>query len=933
MSVLHDPRPPDRPADRPQLHEPALLGDLLVRAARDETRHVRYCLNTDLAGSRVQAYGELLREARLLLAALRAHEGCAAASSGGGRVAAMLLERPDDLLPLLWAGLIGGIPVCPLPLPGADQQRWSGQLRHVRRLLDDPLLITTPGLAADPELRDFTTVSIEDLRAAPDVSDREGAGGLDPSDLALLILTSGSTGTPKAVELSHANVLSAVRGQTRVMRCTGDDVFLNWIAFDHVAALVMHLLAVSVSACQVQLTPQAVMTDPVALLRAMDHHRASVTFAPNFLLGLINEALRQAPLEADLSCVRCVASGGEATAVGTGTAFLDLFAPHGLDRGTVWPTFGMTETSGGCLFNHAFPGADAGAEFAAVGAPGPGVQVRVADGSGRPLPDGETGELQIRGPVVFSGYHRDPDATRAAFTGDGWLRTGDLAEQDRGWVTLAGRGKDSIIVNGVNYFSQDLENRLNELDDVEAGHVAAFPTRPPGADTEHLVIALSGTCRDSRARRRLLIAVRHAAVTHWGFAPSSVLLLDKDAFPRTGLGKIQRSLLRQRFEAGAYAAEQAATERLLGHGREPVRGRQEQALAEIFARTLNLAPEAVGATTSFFDLGGTSLELLRLQRHLGAHAGVDVPLSAVLAGPTVRDLATHLDGCTGARAHVDGRGYQPLVTLQAGGSGTPLLCVHPLGGDVLAFVNLARHFADERPVHALRARGLNPGEQPFSSLEEMTGAYAEAIVRRQPRGPYAIAGLSLGGLVAFELAKRLEAAGERVAFLGIIDMPPFPGRFLPDRDWAETAVFVLTVLDLLTPAQAEDLPARLRPLTRDARLELLVRSSAPRRLAELDLDAERLGAWVAVAHAMSGFVPSHRLGGAVSSMTVLHTRRPPGVSAEHWLQAIHEWDDFSHHPNRYAEVPGDHYTMLGPRHVAAFQEILRCELAQALGEP
>src|SRR5439155_497121 len=131
-----------------------------------------------------------------------------------------------------------------------------------------------------------------------------------------------------------------------------------------------------------------------------------------------------------------------------------------------------------------------------------------------------------------------------------------------------------------------------------------------------------------------------------------------------------------------------------------------------------------------------------------------------LQNPTVRALAARTaPGCLEV-----GREYDPIVPLQLSGNKTPLFCVHPGVGEVLVFVNLAKYFVNERPFYALRARGFNEGEKYFATFDEMVSTYVSAIRSRQPHGPYAVAGYSYGGAVAFEIAKVLESKGERAAF-------------------------------------------------------------------------------------------------------------------------------------------------------------------------
>jgi acyl-CoA synthetase (AMP-forming)/AMP-acid ligase II len=160
--------------------------------------------------------------------------------------------------------------------------------------------------------------------------------------------------------------------------------------------------------------------------------------------------------------------------------------------------------------------------------------MRVVDEDGRVLPEGAPGELQLRGPMLTSGYWNNPQATAEAFTADGWFRSGDLGRIDDGRLTLVGRSKDSVIVNGVSYFSHDVEAVLERLDGVTPTLVAAFPTRPAGSDTEQLVIAFTPDlpAGDEAGLHRVLTAVRSTVVMHWGFRPALVLPLPAEAFPR-----------------------------------------------------------------------------------------------------------------------------------------------------------------------------------------------------------------------------------------------------------------------------------------------------------------------------------------------------------------------------------------------------------------
>ncbi|MFF7198840.1 alpha/beta fold hydrolase [Streptomyces sp. NPDC008079] len=919
------------------------IAHLLLRAAeKHQDSGIRYCHGMAGESTRLQTYPQLVDDARRSLTGLRAH------GLRAGDKVALLVERPHEFLTVFWACLLGGLVPCPLvPLRG-DPERWAAQLAHVDQLLDKPLLIADEALAAElPRVPGLSAVPLEGLRGHEPAAELYDA---EPGELALLVLTSGSTGNSKAVMLTHANLLASMAGKNGFHRLTPADTSLNWVSFDHVAALLeCHLLPLYAGALQLHVEPQVVLKEPLDFLRLLSRHRVTMTFTPNFLLGLVNAAVSGAssvtegasggePL--DLSRLRHIISGGEAIVCATGRTFLDELAPYGLSSFALWPAFGMTETCAGSVYSTGFPELDAGQEFANLGLPVEGLAIRVADEeTHRPLAEGQVGELQLRGPMITGGYYNNGQATADAFTADGWFRSGDLGRIDGGRLTLVGRSKDSVIVNGVNYYSHDIETALEQLDGVARSFVAAFPTRVPGADTEQLVVAFHPEipAADEAGLFRLLTAVRSTVVMHWGFRPALLLPLPESAFPKTSLGKIQRSLLRKRLENGDFAAATAAvqelTSRQLGGYTAP-EGETEWQLAAIYAEMFDTTADRISATASFFDLGGTSLDILRLRLSVARRLGVaDLQIITVLTAPTVRDLAARITADLAAGDTTTGeRPYDPIVPMQLSGGKTPLFCVHPGVGEVLVFVNLAKYFVADRPFYALRARGFNRGEKPFATFAEMVAAYVDAIRAKQPHGPYAVAGYSYGGAVAFEIAKVLEAQGERVDFVGSFNLPPHIKYRMEELDFVETAANLAFFLALINKKQSLEIPGTLRGLPRERQLQHFIDIAPADRLAELDLTAEKFAAWAELADGLTDLGRGYQPSGTVRSMKVFYAVPLRGTKQD-WLEnELRRWDDYTTGPNDYIDVPGEHYTLMGPQHVAAFQAILRRELDRAMGD-
>jgi len=836
-----------------------------------------------------RSYSKLYMEAKQMLGGL---VGCAPQPYAH---VALLLENAVDLIPATWSCILGGYVPCPMTPIRHDRSRFETHLAYIDTLLDHPLFVTTDEFIVDLP-SSLNCININQLRTATQTEPhcQRSAGGA-----ALLFLTSGSTGNSKAVVLTHATVLASLEGKAEIRALASTDVMFNWVSLDHVVALIeAHFLPLYLGATQLQASPGLIITDPLLFLRIIDSFRVTTSFTPNFLLGQISAALqadqsvdaRKRPVSFDLSCVRHIISGGEANPVSTGTRFLDLLAPYGLSHGSLWPVWGMTETCAASVYSQEFPGHDTDQVFASVGFPIRGLEMRIGNDQGAAAQTGEVGELQVRGPTVFENYYNNAAATRVAFTSDNWFRTGDLARIDDGRLTLIGRSKDCIIVSGVNYFSQELESALEKLDGVERTFVAAFPTRPEGADTEQLVIAFTPTfpLEDESRLTHLVVSVRNTTVMLWGFRPGAILPLPRDAFPKTNLGKIQRSLMRRRFEAGEYSRELERIERVnrdrLGPYTRPD-GAVERDVVGMLAQMFGLDPEALSATANFFDLGGTSLDILRLTRMLDQRFGFEATLTTVLQHQTAKELASVI-----ARGTQIGAEYEPIVPLQLTGSQIPLFLVHPGDGGTLVFVNLAKYFVNERPLYALRARGFDPGEECFKSFGEVVSTYVQAILRRQPSGPYAIAGYSLGASIAFEVAKTLVAAGERVAFLGCIDGQPCGTE--RQADFAATLSGASALLNLI--------------------------------------DARHFSSWSRVANSLHVLSRSHVISGTVQSMVIFASSGlPSSVGRDEWSRRLRAWNAFVEHP-RYVGVSGDHNSLISPSHVASFQAVLHAELDIAL---
>ncbi|MGV9241354.1 beta-ketoacyl synthase N-terminal-like domain-containing protein, partial [Streptomyces nigra] len=328
----------------------------------------------------------------------------------------------------------------------------------------------------------------------------------------------------------------------------------------------------------------------------------------------------------------------------------------------------------------AVPGEGDAVELMDVGRPVPGCSVRITDGTGRVLEAGRVGHIEVRGPQVARGYHRDPGASEAAFT-DGWLRTGDLGFLHDGRLCVTGRHKDVVFVGGRTFHAIDVEETAAATPGLPGGTVAVVGSTDPRTGHDRVVVFVQWA-RPARATALpVLDAVAARVRRALGHDDVRVLPLPPGAFPRTTSGKLRRALMRERFEAGAYTRVEerfagAFDER--GGGRPgvvpPSRRQAEETVRRIWARTLDLASERIGPQDEFFALGGSSVKAMEVLAALEEAFGVPLEPRVVRDHDTVTALAGH------------------VLSLTPGGVAKEAVSPAPDGGGPVAVLGMACRF-------------------------------------------------------------------------------------------------------------------------------------------------------------------------------------------------------------------------------------------------
>jgi malonyl-CoA/methylmalonyl-CoA synthetase len=447
----------------------------------------------------------------------------------GDRVAAQVEKSPEALFLYLACMRAGGVY---LPLNTAYRR---DELVYFLEDAEPALVVCDP--AREAEFREIArargVAKVATLDAAgqgslsadladedPDFPPHPAAG----NDLAALLYTSGTTGRPKGAMLSHRNLSSNAVTLNRVWGFRADDVLLHGLPVFHTHGLFVATNCALLSGATMLFLPRFDAAEVVRLLP-----RATVMMGvPTHYTRLLGEPGFDAEA---CSNMRLFISGSAPLLEETFHAFQER-AGH-----TILERYGMTETgmnTSNPLEGARLPGS--------VGRPLPDVEARVVGPDGDPLPAGETGALEVKGPNVFSGYWRKSEKTAEVFRADGFFVTGDLARIDEeGRVSIVGRSKDLIISGGFNVYPKEVELVIDALEGISESAVIGLPHPDFGEAVAAVVVAAPA---DAEPDPRALILDLKERIAGYK-VPKQVFFLDE--LPRNSMGKVQKNVLRERY--------------------------------------------------------------------------------------------------------------------------------------------------------------------------------------------------------------------------------------------------------------------------------------------------------------------------------------------------------------------------------------------------
>ncbi|KAJ8114485.1 hypothetical protein OPT61_g3649 [Boeremia exigua] len=934
--------------------DPKTLPGLLLRAANLWPENGIYFKDQGWdQESTFMSYADIVKEVQINAAKLLAH-----GTVTRGQCTVVYFDTHRENVIWFWSTVMaGGVPVMLSPL-SSNETTLVGELNNVIKLFGGPTVLTTKRLAKLFILHEalitvtvevVAGVSVEGGIATPAPDEKTG----DEEELAMVLFTSGSTGFAKGIEYSGAQLVVSSRLKAKFHNMDSSKTFMSWVSFDHSAALCEnHLHALYAGANQVMIPAIDFVQSPGRFWRALSEHRIAYTFAPNFFIAAAARAMNEMDvaerklLDLNFSELRVIMCGGEANKTATLEAAEKILTHFGAPKCCIKASYGLSETCSALFYNLESPAYDVERNymFASAGKHLPDHELRITDETGKPVKRNEQGAIQIRGPLIFKRYFNNESATSACMTKDGWFDTGDLGVLDaEGNLNIVGRSKEVLIINGQNYSSFELEHAIESANiaGLNKSFTASFSTwiENVQSDSEEVVILFNPTndsVEDTIELRNTIAQINQAAIRFCRTRPAMVIPLPRQMLPKSTIGKLSRAKLKKSFTAGhfdKFKLQERLPQSMTQQGTKLTTPLQK-VLATVLCEETGLAESNLHLEINLADLNIDSLGYLRIKSSLETILDREeaISMSLLLSCRTIADMDTMLLSIGTTTTE-----YDPIVPLVATGSKCPIILCHPGGGEFLTWLTLLKYIPD-RPVYALRVRGFHKNETPFETLDEMLDIYMEGIRKHQPNGPYILLGLCFGGMLAFELGKRFEAAGDEVAFCGGIDNPADLSRIQVRSNARNFIIDLLHFFQLLDMETAMRWEEEMESVPDHLFTKEIFARFPDGTLENLDLSVPKVETWQRINSNMQKITRSYVPTGSVSKYDLFWVPPLPHYSCtdEEWR---HDWlakwknhvtgasqkdvdVEKSEGPLRYHRVNGTHFTILRLENVEVFQRAL-----------
>ncbi|MFV1853047.1 MAG: AMP-binding protein [Thalassospira sp.] len=742
-----------------------------------------------------------------------------------------------------------------------------------------------------------------DLSALEACSDTAPSAVSAPSDLSYVLFTSGTTGTPKGVMIEHGSVVnlakSVLETQLKLIGAEDANACLNLtcvapFAFD---GSIVQIFAALLNGHSLHIPGTDTRSDPEALHDfILKHEIDQLDATPSLFFLLLNHWYQTGQ-----HCpAKMVVLGGEPVSSDLVERFFAL-PQHSSCK--LVNAYGPTE----CCVSAAqyVMSAQNHRQILPppIGQAINGVQIRICDEKSKPLPDGVPGEILIGGAGVARGYLNNPVQTDQSFItdedGSRWYRSGDIGrKRNDGEIVFVRREDGQVKVRGNRVELAEIETALMKHPLVRAVTVVLHKSEMQGSENIVAYLTTDQGFNATTCRTQLEQSLPAYMV------PSYMICLDN--MPLTSNGKVDKSKLPAPSGDQKLASDQP---------KQPLETSLEQTIAKLMGEILDCTVD--DANADFFDLGGHSVLAVQFLSRLNQAVDVKVPLSDLFSCSTVTKLADRVE-----MRKRDEKDKNPVVSVNIEGKGIPILCFHPVGGNILCYQDMSRELGSEQPVFMVKSRGLQEGQGLNTSVEDMVAAYMPSIREMIPNGPVRVAGWSFGGLLAYEAGYRLSQAGVDVRSISLLDAIAVPEsvREMLRKDESE---YLADLFGELGIVKAEE----LRPLTPEERIDYLLANGKECDLLPKDADRGTMRRLLAVFQ-NNALAAVHYIPPRIEDIDILLVRPKTIVRGAPFIadDEYSGWRKFTGDNIELTMVTGTHGTMIAQPHIQEVANAMRKQI-------
>ena len=547
------------------------LKDALIRSGMDKDVGITFINGKD--NSKIESYSELLNNAKKILGYLRTH------NINKGDKLVFQIQDNYNFINVFWACILGGIIAVPIVVD--VKKEFINKFFQVRNKLGYCYVICSDkrkdqlvefGIEKN-YIQNQSEVFFIDEAAALDY-DEEAIDDVEifPDDIAFIQFSSGSTGNPKGVILTHKNLVTNVEAIIKGVKMTREDRTVYWLPLTHDMGIIgCHISLVFITGNQYIMPTKLFISNPILWLKKITEYKSTMLAVSDFSLHFILSAIKNKEVDIDLSSVRFILNGAEPISVKGCKAFFNVMKNYNLNEDTLFCAYGMAEAT----LAISLPDLGEGLQYVSIdrkslkigqkvtfisesspfaalyakeGKAVDNVEIRICDENDVIVDDSVFGHIQIKGQSVSNGYFNEEDCVNSK-TEDGWFRTGDIGFFSDGKLVVVGRNKEVVIINGYNYFSDDLERIANGIPEIRRGKIVVTDVydKENGKDRIAAFIVYKNELDKFCELANALNALYRKEI---GINLDYVIPID--AISKTSSGKVIRYNLRNNFENGEY---------------------------------------------------------------------------------------------------------------------------------------------------------------------------------------------------------------------------------------------------------------------------------------------------------------------------------------------------------------------------------------------